>query len=247
VPPAGLPIFASGGGYRGCPPSHRPIERAATRRCVPTRGSRRKRVTARCDRIIVRSARGHNAFSWSSVDFGTTRGWQIVNVSPDELPVSISGRWGPRRVCVTECSTVVTAEDVYDCLLVSGSKFGPGAYGEILMTVDGTTRFAKFEVRPNAIWRQGRVFLRCDFCKRRCTRLYMPTLRNPLRCRRCWGLTYESSRAHNYRGHGLFSPRMASVMSTFHVRETRRHDASLRWKTRRRLRERLRSANSSQS
>jgi hypothetical protein len=160
-----------------------------------------------------------------------------MNVSPDELPVSISGWWGPRRVCTTECASAVAAEDVYDYLLASDSKFGPGSSGEARVIAVGFKRFAKYEVTANAVWRQGRVFLYCDYCSRRCTRLYMPRPRDPLRCRRCWRLTYESTQARNYRGYGFLSQRMASAWETARRREERRYESLQRWARRRQLRE----------
>ena len=37
-----------------------------------------------------------------------------------------------------------------------------------------------FELLPNAVWRFGRVFLRCPECGRRATRIYIPTENLPL-------------------------------------------------------------------
>jgi hypothetical protein len=103
-----------------------------------------------------------------------------MNVSPDELPVYASGRSGPRRVSVTECASTVTAEAVYDCLLAAGVPFGPDVHGKISYTVERVCQSVIFEVRRNAVWRQGRIFLGCDYCSRRCTRLYMPCVDSPL-------------------------------------------------------------------
>src|SRR5229473_1410253 len=50
----------------------------------------------------------------------------------------------------------------------------------------------KVEVLPNPIWRRGRLFYRCPACGRRATRLYVPFSGLQPRCRRCWGLSYES-------------------------------------------------------
>ena len=160
-----------------------------------------------------------------------------MNVSRDELPISISGRWGSRRVCVTECAVVLAAEEVYDHLLAAGATFGPGWRGEVELAADDVRQSVRVEVKRNAVWRNGRVFLKCGHCERRCTRLYMPCLADPLRCRQCWRLTYESSQTHNYRGYGFLSPRMASVMNTVHRRETRHYESLRRWKKRRQLRE----------
>jgi hypothetical protein len=56
-----------------------------------------------------------------------------------------------------------------------------------------------WEVRQNAVWRRGRVFLRCPRCQRCCTRLYLPLETLWLACRRCWGLTYVSRQLQNYK------------------------------------------------
>jgi hypothetical protein len=160
-----------------------------------------------------------------------------VNVSPEELPVYVEGRWGRRRVCVTECAATLTSEDVYSFFSESGLALRPGVRGRLRFTVAGMGEPIDFEVRPNLVWRRGRVFLRCTHCRRRCTRLYMPCLEDPLRCRQCWRLTYESAQSHNYRGSGLFSSRMASVMNTFYRREERRSQSLARWEKRRMLRE----------
>ena len=59
-------------------------------------------------------------------------------------------------------------------------------------------------LRANAVWRFGRVFLRCPKCDRLATRIYVPRADAWPACRRCWGLTYESRRA-NYNVTGPFS------------------------------------------
>jgi len=58
---------------------------------------------------------------------------------------------------------------------------------------------ANWEIRPNSVWRGGRVFLRCRKCDRRCTGLYLPRADTSLARRRCWGLTYESRSRRNYK------------------------------------------------
>ena len=43
-----------------------------------------------------------------------------------------------------------------------------GAQDYVLVTVKGQSHIARWEVRQNAVWRRGRVFLRCPRCERRC-------------------------------------------------------------------------------
>ena len=75
----------------------------------------------------------------------------------------------------------------------------PGAQGRATYTIKGREVTATWEVRQNAVWRAGRVFLRCARCCRRCTRLYLPLADSWLACRRCWGLTYASRTLQNYK------------------------------------------------
>lgn len=77
------------------------------------------------------------------------------------------------------------------------SRAFPSASGEVSL-LDSRVRW---EVRKNAIWRFGRVFLRCSQCSRRVTRLYLPTRGSWLACRTCWGLSY-ASRQNSYRRTG---------------------------------------------
>ena len=66
------------------------------------------------------------------------------------------------------------------------------------------------EVRPNAVWRCGRLFLRCPRCTGRVTRVYLPTTDADPRCRLCWGLSYES-RSWSYKPCGLLGPFLGPV------------------------------------
>lgn len=91
---------------------------------------------------------------------------------------------------------VVTAEAVYAKLLDAAPEgIGPGWRGELAYRLDdgsaGPWPFMA-ELRENAVWRLGRVFLQCPACGRRTTRLYVPVAGLALRCRPCWGLSYES-------------------------------------------------------
>ena len=57
-----------------------------------------------------------------------------------ELRASISGRWGPRRVRVEECSSILTAERVYTSLLVDPEAIRVGRRGELRYTVSNASR-----------------------------------------------------------------------------------------------------------
>jgi hypothetical protein len=164
-----------------------------------------------------------------------------VNVSPDalqgRLPVRCGGKFGPRRVRVTECAVVITAESVYDMLLRDDpSKVKPGARVRLETTFGNVS----VVVSPNAVWRRGRVFLVCVHCDRRSTRLYAPLATSSLRCRRCWGLSYQSTQQYNYKGGSLFagmyfSHRDTSMMATQAAKEDLRAKSIARWIARRRL------------
>ena len=115
----------------------------------------------------------------------------------ENLPAWVaSGRWGRRRVRVSECCTVVKAEHLHRRL--KSSALTPAMGDIITANVAGDIIEAVFA--PNRVWRPGRVFLICSTCSRRSTRLYRPDARADLRCRRCWGLTYESSACWSYHG-----------------------------------------------
>ena len=112
-----------------------------------------------------------------------------------------SGRWGPKRVKVSQCWAALRAEDVYTGLLRDDAKRArPGARGVLSWTLAGEHTFeVAWELRANTVWRFGRVFLTCPACNRRATRIYVPGESFPARCRRCWGLSYESRQRRNYK------------------------------------------------
>lgn len=155
-----------------------------------------------------------------------------------------SGRWGPRRTRVTECVAVLQAEDVYTALLTeNAAAVGPGAAGTATYILGGAGRTVWWEVRHNAVWRRGRVFLRCPDCARRATRLYQPVADCGLACRRCWGLTYPSQTLHNYKGslwgRGIFAQMFRTTQRDWALqisddrRRMRRSAAQKRWTERR--------------
>jgi hypothetical protein len=164
------------------------------------------------------------------------------------------GRWGPRRVRTSECYAVLKAEDCYTSLLADDpTRVGPGSRGTVTMTVSGRGHTAWWEVRSNAVWRRGRVFLTCERCDRRCTRLYLPLETSWLACRRCWGLTYTSRTLHNYKtslwGRSRFAAmfgttqREWAVMYTDDRRQERREASRQRWEKRRPVLARLATTN----
>jgi hypothetical protein len=94
----------------------------------------------------------------------------------------------------------VARRDVYTLLLADdAARMRPGARGTSAYTAEGREFSFGWEARQNAVWRRGRVFLRCPRCYRRCTRLYVPAEEFWLACRRCWGLTYPSRTLQNYK------------------------------------------------
>ena len=156
------------------------------------------------------------------------------------------GRWGPRRTRVTECYAVILAEDLYTALLRDNAEgVVPGAKGTVGIGSDGGQVTAPWEIHQNAVWRRGRIFLRCPGCSGRCTRLYRPVRDSRLACRRCWGLTYASRTLQNYKdsiyGRGRLarmlgtSQRDFAQLATLEKRQMRRHASRERWADRGRL------------
>lgn len=117
------------------------------------------------------------------------------------------GRWGRRRVRDTECEYMIRAEDVYTQLLVQRQMLKPGWTASLALTCPGGRNVTFWtEVVANAVWRCGRVFLRCPWCGGRCTRLYQPTSDAEIACRTCWGLTCESRTRRNYKDRSPCGP-----------------------------------------
>ena len=145
---------------------------------------------------------------------------------------------------VNECWSLVRAEDVYTALLVeNAAAVRPGARGSLTYTVEGRSLTASWEIRQNAVWRRGRVFLCCPSCSRLCTRLYLPLETSWFRCRRCWGLTYASRTLQNYKNSLWGGRRFAwmfrttqrewAVEATAERREEHRRGSADRWAARR--------------
>ena len=132
------------------------------------------------------------------------------------------GRWGPRRVSVTECVAVLTAERLYTEVLRGGAHdVHAGHRGDVRWTLGTRALWVAFELRANAVWRFGRLFLHCPTCCRLVTRIYVPTTEAPPRCRRCWGLSYESRQHRNYKDGGPFAA-LGFTLRSFAESETLR-------------------------
>lgn len=165
-------------------------------------------------------------------------------VTRGEAPVWCpGGRWGPRRVRVTECHTVMRAEAAYTWLLRENpAATRPGASGAATFTVADRFHTFEWELRSNAVWRAGRMFLRCPQCRSRCTRLYLPIETAWLACRTCWGLSYNSRVLLNYRdslwGRGAFARAFGTTqrdwafMTTDDHRQSRTEGSRQRWEDR---------------
>jgi hypothetical protein len=97
----------------------------------------------------------------------------------------------------------------------------------------------EFELRPNAIWRFGRVFFTCPRCSRRAARIYVPARGFASACRRCWGLTYESRQGRSYKPRGsllgFLTYAMSAQVLTLTAREQRAEAAARRYAERRGL------------
>lgn len=120
-----------------------------------------------------------------------------MNFTRDDLRVYASGRWGIRRVRVSECR-VIRAEAVYDEMIWLGRSWKAGERGEFY--IGG--HLVSWVSIENRIWAYGRLFLRCKRCDGRTTRLYVPKASCQPECRSCWGLTYDTRTRGDYRRWG---------------------------------------------
>jgi hypothetical protein len=166
-----------------------------------------------------------------------------------EAPVwTNSGRWGPKRVQVTQCWATLKAEDVYTGpLRDDAARARPGARGTLEWRLSGrpVEQQVEWELRPNTVWRHGRLFFRCPRCARLATRLDVPTEDAGAACRRCFGLTYESRR-EDYKSAPSFLPcyslgQMARVL-TWSARERRAAASAERYPERREILEQFAAA-----
>jgi hypothetical protein len=120
---------------------------------------------------------------------------------------------------------VLAAELVYGDLICDGQTFAPGWRGTLRWTPLGASYDIAVEVVPNAVWRRGRLFFRCAHCQRRATRLYVPRVGLEPRCRRCWGLSYESQ-SWCYKPCGFLAGLGPVAYVTTSVRREERQQAS---------------------
>lgn len=165
---------------------------------------------------------------------GRRRKWILHS----DAVVSCVGRWGRRRVRVEQCAATLTAEGVYGHLVCDRVPFRPWSRLTIswLPPSCGAAWRIDVDVRPNAVWRRGRMFLGCPRCRRRVTRLYIPVAACEPRCRRCYGLNYESQ-SWSYKACGalglLFGP--VAYVTTDARREQRKRASRARYAARRRF------------
>lgn len=156
-------------------------------------------------------------------------GWRRRYIIPGEVPVWVSsGRWGPRRARVGQCSAVLTAELVYHNAVLQRETFGPGSRATLAWKPDAcsdTSWRIEVEVLANAVWRRGRLFFCCPNCHRHATRLYVPVVGTEPRCRRCWGLSYESQ-SWSYTATGFLAAFGPIAYATTHERRKQRREAS---------------------
>jgi hypothetical protein len=143
-------------------------------------------------------------------------------------------------VRVDECWSILRAEAVYDQFLRERVALKPGWRASVRVEIPiedskAVYRWSlKVEGLPNPIWRRGRLFYRCPACDRRATRLYVPFSGLQPRCRRCWGLNYESQ-SWSYKPTGLFGVVLGPVahVTTSVRREERQQAARVRYDARR--------------
>jgi hypothetical protein len=126
----------------------------------------------------------------------------------------------------------------YHQMACNGERFSSGDEATLSWTPTPGKQRTSFdiaaEVRPNAVWRRGRLFLRCPACQRRATRLYVPREDLPPRCRRCWGLSYQSQ-SWSYKPTGPLGALLGSTaaLTTAYRRRVRRVAAKARYAARR--------------
>lgn len=134
---------------------------------------------------------------------------------------------------MSECAAILAAEVLYGKLVCDGVTFFPGCRVTFEWIPDDRSPASwrvEAEVLANAVWRRGRLFFRCAACGRRATRLYVPVVGVRPRCRRCWGLDYESQ---SWSYHGDWWARIPCYVTTEREREERQQAALARYDARR--------------
>jgi hypothetical protein len=137
----------------------------------------------------------------------------------------------------TSVSTAIGRDrDAYTRLLTDPGAIYVGGRGTVTYVLGVLPLVVQFEIRENAVWRYGRVFLRCPRCSGRVTRIYLPNSDAGPACRQCWGLTYRSRMA-DYKLRGPFAYLGSwGEAATVLARERRREASAKRWAERRALR-----------
>jgi hypothetical protein len=162
---------------------------------------------------------------------GGSRPRRYITPGDDAKVWVSSGRWGPRRARVEQCVTLA-AELVYHEWLCDGVSMKPGARATASWRPhnSGPKWMISLEVLPNAVWRHGRLFFKCPRCGNRATRLYVPLEGVEPRCRRCWGLSYESQ-SWSYKPTGLLGRWLGPIAyaTTLERRRQRRRASRARY------------------
>lgn len=168
----------------------------------------------------------------------THRGGRRPRQIPTSAPVFVAnGRWGRKRARVEQCAATLAAELFYGTLLAAGEPLRPGWRGVRSWFPHGPTGPSwevDAEIRTNAVWRRGRLFLYCANCQRLAARLYIPVVGLEPRCRRCWGLAYVSQ-TWSYKPVAWLGKALGPVAraTTYARREKRREAAQARYADRR--------------
>jgi len=116
-----------------------------------------------------------------------------------------------RRMRVSECQVVLTAEQVRHSLLEAMPEVtAPGYHTAKVSTTPEAT--ITVELIPHPIYRGGRLLLICPSCGHRVTRLYQPFDGWPLACRVCHRLAYRSTQESRKMPAGLIRELLAGMM-----------------------------------
>src|SRR6266566_4464054 len=81
------------------------------------------------------------------------------SIRASKSPVVADGRWGRRRVRVTECCATFRAEAAYDKFLREGVPLNPAwvRSAEVKVPIKDSAEFSRWrvqvEIRANSIWR----------------------------------------------------------------------------------------------
>ena len=141
------------------------------------------------------------------------------------LPLFCSGRFGRRRIRVNQCWLTLKAEESYDSAVRLRQEIGERRTFNVSC---GSQEWrVETQLLPNRIWRHGRMFFVCQQCRNRATRLYVPSQGLDMRCRSCWGLSYES-RSWSYHPGFMGWSRDVCLATTESRREERKARSRIR-------------------